>query len=74
MRTAVTDGTGAAADLAGAPVAGKTGTAQTGDPSRTHAWFVGYRDGLAVSVPVEHGESGSRTAAPVAARFLQALQ
>ena len=74
MRSAVADGTGAAADLTGAPVAGKTGTAETGDPSRTHAWFVGYRDGLAVSVFVERGESGSRTAAPVAARFLEALQ
>jgi hypothetical protein len=73
MRSAVTDGTGAAADLTGAPVAGKTGTAETGDPSRTHAWFVGYRNGLAFSVFVERGESGGRTAAPVAARFLRAL-
>jgi hypothetical protein len=73
MRSAVTDGTGAAADLAGAPVAGKTGTAETGDPSRTHAWFIGYRGGLAFCVFVERGESGGRTAAPVAARFLQAL-
>lgn len=73
LRSAVTDGTGAAADVAGAPVAGKTGTAETGDPSRTHAWFVGYRDGLAFSVFVERGESGGRTAAPVAARFLAAL-
>ena len=73
LRSAVTDGTGAAADLAGAPVAGKTGTAETGDPSRTHAWFVGYRNGLAFSVFVERGESGGRTAAPVAARFLAAL-
>ena len=74
MRSAVTDGTGAVADLTGAPVAGKTGTAETGDPSRTHAWFVGYRDGLAFSVFVDRGESGSRTAAPIAARFLQALR
>ena len=74
LRSAVTDGTGAAADLTGAPVAGKTGTAETGDPSRTHAWFVGYRNGLAFSVFVERGESGGRTAAPLAARFLQALQ
>ncbi len=73
MRSAVTDGTGAAADLPGAPVAGKTGTAETGDTTRTHAWFIGYRDGLAFSVFVERGESGGRTAAPVAARFLQAL-
>lgn len=74
MRSAVTDGTGAAADMTGAPVAGKTGTAETGDPSRTHAWFIGYRDGQAFCVFVERGESGSRTAAPVAASFLQALQ
>ena len=74
MRSAVTDGTGAAADLAGPPVAGKTGTAETGDPSRTHAWFIGYRDGLAFCVFVERGESGGRTAAPVAAGFLQAMQ
>ena len=73
MRSAVTDGTGAAADLTGAPVAGKTGTAETGDPSRTHAWFIGYRDGLAFSVFVERGASGGSTAAPIAASFLRAL-
>ena len=74
MLTAVADGTGAAAALPGAPVAGKTGSAETGRGEQVHAWFVGYRDGLAVSVFIERGVSGGRTAAPIAARFLAAAR
>jgi len=70
----VRSGTGTAAAVAGQQVAGKTGTAEIGgpDPDRTHAWFIGYRGGLAFSVLVEGGGVGGRVAAPLAARFLAA--
>lgn len=70
----VRTGTGTAAAVAGQAVAGKTGTAEVGgaDPSRTHAWFIGYRGDLAFSVLVEGGGVGGRVAAPLAARFLAA--
>ncbi len=74
-RQVVTSGTGTA--LAGIPgdVHGKSGTAEYGggDPPPTHAWFVAYRGDLAVAVLVEGGEAGGKVAAPIAARFLEAL-
>jgi cell division protein FtsI/penicillin-binding protein 2 len=72
MGAVVTSGTAATAGLP-AGTRGKTGTAQYGTavPLRSHAWFVGYRGSLAFCVYVETGESGGRTAAPVAAAFLR---
>jgi cell division protein FtsI/penicillin-binding protein 2 len=54
---------------------GKTGTAEfgSGSPPPTHAWFVGYRDDLAFAVIVVNGGVGGEVAAPLAARFLNAL-
>ena len=54
---------------------GKTGTAEFGNanPPQTHAWFIGYRGNLAFAVIVEGGGVGGRVAAPLAARFLNAL-
>lgn len=54
---------------------GKTGTAEfgPGDPPATHAWFVGYRGDVAVAVLVPGGGVGGQVAAPIAARFLRAL-
>jgi cell division protein FtsI/penicillin-binding protein 2 len=75
MRSAVLSGTASAlSGLAGAPGA-KTGTAEygAGAPPATHAWMIGYRAGLAFAVYVETGQSGGRTAGPVARRFLAAL-
>jgi cell division protein FtsI/penicillin-binding protein 2 len=76
MRQVVTRGTAATA-FAGVPgeIAGKTGTAEFGDadPPETHAWFIAYRDDLAVAVLVEKGRSGGSVAAPLAAKFFTAL-
>jgi cell division protein FtsI/penicillin-binding protein 2 len=69
-----TGGTAAGADLP-AGTFGKTGTAEfgQGNPPPTHAWFIGYRGNLAFAVIVERGGVGGRVAAPLAARFLDAL-
>ena len=75
MRSVVTGGTGQA--LSGLPgaVSGKSGTAEYGggDPPPTHAWFIAFRGDLAISVLVEGGRSGGSVAAPIAARFFEAL-
>jgi len=76
MREVVTGGTGTALlDVPGRPVYGKTGTAEfvTGDPARTHAWFVGWQDDIAVAVFVENGGGGSAVAVPLAEAFLRGL-
>jgi cell division protein FtsI/penicillin-binding protein 2 len=76
MRGVVTQGTGtAAANVPGAPVYGKTGTAEfgTAQPPQTHAWFIGYRGDVAFAVIVEGGGVGGQVAAPIAAQFLSAI-
>ena len=75
MRAVVTAGTGGAVAGAGSDIAGKTGSAEFGDeePPQTHAWFIGYRDGLAFAVMVEGGGAGGTVAAPIAAAFLAEL-
>ncbi len=70
MAGVVTSGTAARAGLPPG-TAGKTGTAQYGDGTRTHAWFTGYRGDLAFCVYVKDGDSGGSVAAPLAARFLR---
>jgi cell division protein FtsI/penicillin-binding protein 2 len=75
MRGVVTSGTGTAAAVAGVDVAGKTGTAEFGhaDPPHTHAWFIGFADGLAVAIVVEDGGVGGRTSAPIFHTFFTNL-
>jgi cell division protein FtsI/penicillin-binding protein 2 len=75
MRSVVTGGTGTALAPVPGEVAGKTGTAEFGggDPPPTHAWFIAFRGDLAIAVLVEKGRSGGTVAAPIAARFFQAL-
>ena len=68
---------GGTAAGAGLPpdVLGKTGTAEFGHdtPPQTHAWFIGYEGDLAFAVIVEGGGVGGKVAAPLAAKFLNAL-
>lgn len=52
------------------PTAGKTGTAEYGDPKgRTHAWYTGYAPvddpKIAMTVLIEGGGEGSSVAAPI---------
>jgi cell division protein FtsI/penicillin-binding protein 2 len=70
MAGVVTSGTAAGAGLPPG-TAGKTGTAQYGDGTHTHAWFTGFKGDLAFCVYVRDGASGGSVAAPLAARFLR---
>ena len=74
MQDTVNGGTAKVLDLPGTQVGAKTGTAEYGteSPPRTHAWMVGFRGDLAFAVLVEDGQSGSKTAGPIAKKFLQA--
>jgi cell division protein FtsI/penicillin-binding protein 2 len=76
MRAVVTSGTATElADIPGAPISGKTGTAEYGTavPPRAHAWFIGYRGDFAFAVFVYDGESSHTAAVPMAHTFLTAL-
>ena len=76
MRLVVTEGTGQVLkSTPGAPVYGKTGTAEYGadTPPKTHAWFAGWQGDVAFCVLVEDGASGGSVAAPIAKAFLTAL-
>ena len=74
MRAVVTDGSGSfLADVPGAPVEAKTGTAEYGTelPLRTHAWVIAIQGDLAVAVFVADGQSGSQTAGPLLEALLR---
>jgi cell division protein FtsI/penicillin-binding protein 2 len=76
MQAVVTGPIGTAAG-AGLPAGtyGKTGTAEFGNanPPQTHAWFIGYHGDLAFAVLVVGGGVGGAVAAPIAAKFLDAV-
>lgn len=59
------------------PVAGKTGTAESGGGRPDHAWFAGYAPAdaprVALVVALEHGGGGAEAAGPVARRLVQRL-
>ncbi|MBA0128216.1 penicillin-binding protein [Haloechinothrix sp. YIM 98757] len=71
MRAVVTDGTAGELDALDG-VHGKTGTAQFGDGSDAHGWFVGYQDDLAFAVLLVGGGS-SQPAVEVTRNFLEGL-
>jgi peptidoglycan glycosyltransferase len=79
MEAVVTGGTGTSAQIPGIKVAGKTGTAETGDGHVYTAWFVSFAPAddpqVAVAVVVEkqlNGFGGS-VSAPIAKQVMQAL-
>jgi peptidoglycan glycosyltransferase len=80
MVSVVNNGTGTAAKLSNVQVAGKTGTAQTGQ-NTIHAWFIAFaptdKPKVAVAVLVENQPesneaTGGAIAAPIAQAVLQA--
>ena len=77
MRAAVRRGTGKVCDIPGLDVCGKTGTAQTGKGA-DHAWFTCFAPEssprLVVTVLVEGGGFGAKSAAPVAREILLEAQ
>jgi penicillin-binding protein 2 len=77
LRRAVTDEKGTAhatLDLEQVSIAGKTGTAVTGEGRDDHAWFAGYlpadRPRYAVVVVIEHGGNAAMAACPLAKRLV----
>lgn len=76
MVQVVAQGSGFKAQIPGIDVAGKTGTAETGDGRPPHAWFVCFAPAdhprVAVAVIVEHGGEGAFVAAPLARSILLA--
>jgi peptidoglycan glycosyltransferase len=78
MELAVQSGTGTAAQLPGIRVAGKTGTAETGDPDRNNAWFIGFAPADAPQVAVavvlsDQTGTGGQLAAPIAGALMGPL-
>jgi penicillin-binding protein A len=79
MVSAVDNGFGQGAQIPGVRVAGKTGTAETGQGTPDHAWFISFAPAddptIAVAVIVENAGFGSTVAVPVAQQvMLAALQ
>ncbi len=76
MGNVVREGTGTQAALQGLDVAGKTGTAETGDGGLNDAWFVGFapKDDpkVAIAVVVEGTpDTGGVAAAPIAREVMK---
>ncbi|GAB3206264.1 peptidoglycan D,D-transpeptidase FtsI family protein [Marinactinospora thermotolerans] len=71
------EGSGPSGAIPGIQVAGKTGTAETGDGD-THNWFISFAPAndpqVAVAVVVERGNSSGNTlAAPIAKEIMEAV-
>lgn len=73
MRLVVEEGTGTGAAVEGEDVYGKTGSAEYAAGEPTHAWFLGFWNGLGFAVLVEGGGAGGAAAAPIAADLVAAL-
>jgi cell division protein FtsI/penicillin-binding protein 2 len=77
MAAVVSRGSGRVLRPVGGPtILAKTGTAEFGPkaPFKTHAWMIAAQGDLAVAVFVAEGSSGSRTAGPLLASFLEAAR
>ncbi|MBQ7039479.1 MAG: penicillin-binding protein 2, partial [Clostridia bacterium] len=77
MKTVVESGTGTSAKISAVEVAGKTGTAETGEGEKDHSWFIGFAPAdnptIAVAVVLEHGGmGGGASAAPIAREIIKA--
>ncbi|MBU1039288.1 penicillin-binding protein 2 [Patescibacteria group bacterium] len=74
MRQTVTDGSARYLNSLPVKAAGKTGTAQTGSQTLTHAWFMGYapydKPTLLVVAMVEQGGEGSSVAVPIVRKMM----
>ena len=74
MRAVVREGTGSKADVQGAGVCGKTGTAQASG-GEDHSWFTCFTSQttprIVVTVLVERGGFGSKTALPLAREVVE---
>jgi peptidoglycan glycosyltransferase len=79
MQGVVQSGTGTAAQIPGVKVAGKTGTAETGQKNVYTAWFIFFAPAdnptVAGAIAVEHQLNGfgGAIAAPIAKQLMQAL-
>ena len=78
MEAVVQGGTGTAAQLSGIRVAGKTGTAETGESHVNTTWFICFapveNPKVAVAVVLERqSATGGTTAAPIAKSIMEAL-
>jgi peptidoglycan glycosyltransferase len=79
MQGVVQSGTGIAAQIPGVKVAGKTGTAETGQKNVYTAWFIFFAPAdnptIAGAIAVEHQLNGfgGAVAAPIAKQLMQAL-
>jgi penicillin-binding protein A len=79
MVSVVENGTGTRAKISGYTVGGKTGTAQAGETTDDHGWFIGFvmKDGRpisAVAVLLESaGKGGSAEAARIAGQIMRAV-
>jgi peptidoglycan glycosyltransferase len=78
MQAVVTGGTGTEAAIEGIPVAGKTGTAETGNSGINTTWFIAFAPAdhprVAVAVVLQNQTGfGGQTAAPIAKTVMQAV-
>lgn len=75
MKGVVDSGTGRNAKVNGLSIAGKTGSAETGNS--THAWFVGFIDDestpYAVAIVLENAGTGGKNAAPLAKKIFSRM-